>query len=149
MVHKVPIVSYYWKKYLLCICVYLEVSQFRSHLFPFLLITFLINVDPSTFIITKGNFFTDGGMMVGFEPRSLEQRLTPLLSRPPFYFPFVCRSPQTKIHLSFSKYFLTMYKSDFFLWVCHLRLSQMNDDSVVGGLNHFIVLTLYQNQNQH
>ena len=34
----------------------------------------------------------------------------------------------------------------FFLFVSHLRLSQWRDDPVVGGLNHFIFLTLYQNQ---
>ena len=36
--------------------------------------------------------------------------------------------------------------SFLFLWVCHLRLSQREDDPVVGWLTHFIVLTLYQNQ---
>ena len=35
-----------------------------------------------------------------------------------------------------------------FLWVCHLTLGQREDDPVVGWLNHFIVLTLYQNQHK-
>ena len=40
-------------------------------------------------------------------------------------------------------YTKTFYR--FFL-VSHLRLSQRIDDTVVGWLNHFIVITLYQNQ---
>ena len=33
-----------------------------------------------------------------------------------------------------------------FLLVSHLRLSQLRDDPVLGWMNHFIVITLYQQQ---
>ena len=34
----------------------------------------------------------------------------------------------------------------FFFLVSHLRLNQRVDETVEGGLNHFVVITLYQNQ---
>ena len=50
-----------------------------------------------------------------------------------FLFLIISKSILSGLHISF---YMQAWCRNFFLWVCHLRLSQREGDPVVGWLNH-------------